>query len=96
MEQYARAQEDDDRTKINHKLWSEFGVEQAGLVLDMAEFSRLPKMRGRIHYLSMVQRMRMTARPIVENNGGHVVKFEADNCYARFPEVLDDVRAART
>ncbi len=38
----------------------------------------------------------MTAPAIIKHNNGQVVKFEADNCFARFPDVLDAVRMAIT
>lgn len=94
LEQYARSHDDERRGEINRKLWDEFGIEEAVLVSDMAGFTRLSRMHGLTHYLSMVQRMRMTARPTIEHNNGHIVKFEADNCFARFPDVLDAVNAA--
>ena len=94
LEKYAHSLDDDERSAINKDLWDTYGVQQAVLVLDMSGFSRLSNKHGLTHYLSMVQRMRTTVGPVVESHDGHVVKFEADNCYARFPEVVDAVNAA--
>jgi len=36
--------------------------------------------------------MQNTALPVVEAHQGEVVKFEADNCYAMFDDVLSAVQ----
>ena len=83
----------EDRSEIESKIWDEFGVERAVLVLDMSGFSLLAQRYGIVHYLSMVRRMQLTAEPIINNQGGSVVKFEADNCFAAFPRPLEAVMA---
>jgi adenylate cyclase len=62
--------------------------------MDMSGFSLLSQRHGIVHYLSMVQRMQLTTKPIIEKYHGEVVKFEADNCFAMFDEPLPAVRAA--
>ena len=84
----------ENRKAIEAELWQEFGTEQVIFVLDMAGFSLLTRKYGIIHYLSMVRRMQLTAEPIVEAYGGSLVKFEADNCFATFPDTLSAVHAA--
>jgi len=37
--------------------------------------------------------MQLTTEPIIVKHGGEVVKFEADNCFAAFPDVLPAVEA---
>ena len=64
------------------------------LVMDMSGFSLLSYRHGIVHYLSMVLRMQMAARPAIEQYRGQVVKFEADNCFAMFDDTLSAVRAA--
>ena len=96
LEAYARADSEADRAGIENDLWEEFGVEEAVFVLDMVGFTRIAQDRGLVHYLSMIQRMRMTIRPIIENKNGHIVKFEADNCFARFADPLDAIKTAIT
>jgi class 3 adenylate cyclase len=83
-----------ERGALEAKIWDEFGVERAVLVLDMSGFSLLSQRYGIIHYLSMVRRMQLTAEPIIKNQGGSVVKFEADNCFAVFPRPLNAVMAS--
>ena len=82
------------RDAIEEVLWRDFGLERAVLVLDMSGFSALAQRHGIVHYLSMVRRMQLTAEPIVDGYDGTLVKFEADNCYAMFPDVAAAVSAA--
>lgn len=63
-------------------------------MLDMSGFSKSVQRFGIIHYLAMVHRMRRIVRPIVEDNHGNVVKFEADNCFAVFPNPNDALAAS--
>jgi adenylate cyclase len=82
------------RGDIERQLWSEFGRELAVLVMDMSGFSSLTQRFGVVHYLSMVKRMQLTAKPIVTTHDGEVVKFEADNCFCVFPTAVSAIRAA--
>ena len=91
---YAHSDSGNERKRIEDRLWSEYGVEEAVLVMDMAGFSHMAQKYGVIHYLSMVKRMQVITQPIIERHRGHVVKYEADNCFARFKEVIDAVRAS--
>jgi len=84
----------EDRKKLEQAIWDEFGVSRAVFVLDMSGFSRLTQRYGVVHYLSMVRRMHVTSEPIIESHGGAVVKYEADNCFAVFPDVQEAVLAA--
>lgn len=82
------------REKIEEKIWSEYGMEQVVFVLDMSGFSLLTRKYGIVHYLSMVRRMQLTTEPIIESRKGRVIKFEADNCFATFPDVVSAINAA--
>lgn len=82
------------RAALERTLWHEFGTERAVLVLDMSGFSALSSRHGIVHYLSMVRRMQLTADPIIHGFGGVILKFEADNAFAMFPDVRAAVRAA--
>jgi adenylate cyclase len=92
--EYAQADHPDERERIEAALWKEFGRKKAVLVMDMSGFSRLTQKYGIVHYLSMVRRMQITTLPIIEKHGGQVVKYEADNCFAMFDEVLSAVEAS--
>jgi adenylate cyclase len=92
--EYGQASTDDQRKVIQDTLWSEFGAIKAVFIMDMSGFSILSQRYGIVHYLSMVKRMQLTAAPVVKQFGGEVVKFEADNCFASFPEPYSAVKAA--
>jgi adenylate cyclase len=94
--QYSQSEVLDERERIEDVLWSSFGAEYAVFVLDMSGFSLLTRKYGIVHYLSMVRRMQLTTEPIVKTYGGDMIKYEADNCFAVFPDPLSAVNAAIT
>lgn len=91
---FSQNEEVGERHKIEAALWNEFGAEVAVFVLDMSGFSLLTRKYGIVHYLSMVRRMQLTTEPIVKSYGGSMIKYEADNCFAVFPDPLSAVNAA--
>ena len=91
---FSQAEEMEARKKIETALWKEFGTEHAVFILDMSGFSMLTRKYGIVHYLSMVKRMQLTTEPIVKSYGGEMLKYEADNCFAVFPDPLSAVNAA--
>jgi class 3 adenylate cyclase len=93
---FSKETSDAGRKKIEAELWDEYGTEQVVFVLDMSGFSLLTRKYGIIHYLSMVRRMQLTTEPIVKTYGGSLLKFEADNCFAVFPDTLSAIHAAIT
>ena len=92
--QFSQAASDEGRHKIETQLWDEYGAEHAIFVLDMSSFSLFTRKYGIVHYLSMVRRMQLTVEPIIEAYEGSMIKFEADNCLAIFPDTLPAIRAA--
>ncbi len=92
--QFSKETTEAGRHEIEAELWNDYGAERVVFVLDMAGFSLLTRKYGIIHYLSMVRRMQLIAEPIVETYGGTLVKFEADNCFATFPDTLSAVHAS--
>jgi adenylate cyclase len=82
-------------TRIDQAIHTRFEQCHAVLVLDMCGFSRLTLRYGIIHFLAMIRRMSLVARPAIEGAGGRVVKTEADNIFAVFPDVPPALTAAR-
>jgi class 3 adenylate cyclase len=82
------------RQKIEDELWENYGAERVVFILDMSGFSLLTRKYGIIHYLSMVRRMQLIAEPIVASYEGTMIKFEADNCFAIFPDTFPAIQAA--
>jgi len=91
---FSQAEDADVRQQIETELWDEFGAEYAVFVLDMSGFSLLTRKYGIVHYLSMVKRMQLTTEPIVKSYGGSMIKYDADNCFAVFPDPLSAVNSA--
>ena len=84
----ARADEIDVRIK------EVFGETLAVFVMDMSGFSRQTIRHGIVHFLAQIHRMHSIAAPVVEAHGGEVIKYEADNVFAVFPDVEQAVDAA--
>lgn len=72
-----------------------FGQVKAVLVLDMSGFSRTTQQYGIISFLLMIHQMQLICRPSVEQNGGVVIKTDADNLFCLFDKVTDAVMASR-
>ncbi len=92
--QFSQSDVVEERKTIERSLWTDYGAEFAVFVLDMSGFSMLTRKYGIVHYLAMVRRMQLTTEPIVKSHGGFMIKYEADNCFAMFPEPEAAVRAA--
>lgn len=83
-----------ERSELEKLVWSTFGVERAIMALDMSQFSLSVRRSGILSYLGQIRRMQVTTGPIVRDCGGEVIKFEADNLMAVFPDGPHAVRAA--
>lgn len=80
--------------EIDAKIHRAFGETLAVFVMDMSGFSRQTIRHGIIHFLAQIHRMHAIATPVVEGNGGEVIKYEADNVFAVFQDVAQAVAAA--
>ena len=80
--------------QIDQQIRERFEQTRALLVLDMCGFSRLTVKYGIIHYLAMIQRMQRVVLPLVDKSGGRVLKTEADNVFAVFPDVPEALSVA--
>jgi adenylate cyclase len=76
------------------ELWRMCGADRAVFVMDLSGFTRLTRGRGILHFLTVFRRARQIAVPIIESGAGRIVKCEADNVIACFPQARDAVRAA--
>ncbi len=80
---------------ISGTIHTVFGETRAVMVLDMSGFSRTTQRHGIAAFLLMVHQMKLLAMPAVDENGGLLIKAEADNLYCVFDNTDDAVRAAR-
>lgn len=83
----------DRKQEIDAGIREVFGETHAVMVMDMSGFSRLTIKHGIIHFLAMIHRMNQIAMPTVDEHDGAVIKFEADNAFAIFPDVEQAVEA---
>jgi adenylate cyclase len=84
----------DKAEAIRLKVWDEFGVEGAVFISDMASFSSTSRKIGVCHFLKLIYRTRQIIAPIIKSNGGTLLKFDADNCYAYFKTPDDAIKAS--
>jgi adenylate cyclase len=82
------------QAQISQDIWRRFGQTQAVLILDMANFSHLAHCQGILDALSRIQDMNAIVEPEILAQQGRLIKFEADNAFAVFPEVAAAVQAA--
>lgn len=85
----------DRRAEITREVEEMFGQEKSIMILDMSGFSRLTHRHGIVHFLLMIHQMRLVACPCVQEEGGLLLKAEADNLYCLFDTVNDAVRASQ-
>lgn len=72
-----------------------FGQDKAVMVLDMSGFCSKTSKYGIIRVLSIIYQMRKILIPVIEAEGGKIIKTEADNLYCLFENVADAVSASR-
>ena len=80
--------------EIDAQINATFRQTHAIMVIDMSGFSRTTVRHGIIHFLAMIHRMHAIVKPVIAEYGGTVVKEEADNIFAVFPDVKSAVQAA--
>jgi class 3 adenylate cyclase len=89
-----RNEHPDQASTIDAEIYATFAQTHSILVLDLSGFSRLTIRYSIIHFLAMVRRLCAIAQPLIQQHQGRVVKQEADNLYAVFPDVDAAIAAA--
>jgi adenylate cyclase len=90
-----RNESPEDIQRIDREICTRFQQRHAVFVLDMCGFSRLTVRHGIVHFLAMIRRLHLLVAPIVNKAGGRIVKTDADNVFAVFPDVPQALTAAR-
>ncbi|MDQ3963838.1 MAG: adenylate/guanylate cyclase domain-containing protein [Actinomycetota bacterium] len=85
----------EDWNDIVGRIEATFTNTVAIMVLDMSGFSRQTLDRGITAFLLMIHQMQLLAMPSVEDNGGTLIKAEADNLFCVFDSVDDALAASR-
>lgn len=95
LNDFTHAETDSKRIEIEDAIWKKFGRHGVVCIIDMCGFTKVSQRHGIIYYLALVRRMQKIVEPLVINNDGKVVKFEADNCFARFNNMNDAMNAIK-
>lgn len=85
---------EDEQEKIRKLIWDRFGTSGATFISDMANFSSTSRTAGICHFLKLIHRAREIVAPVIEENNGILLKCDADNCYAFFPDADNAIRAS--
>jgi adenylate cyclase len=96
MEQFLqeRNEHPERAAELDAEIRKVFAQTLAILIMDMSGFSRQTLRHGIIHFLAQIHRMHAIAAPIVTTYGGELIKREADNIFAIFPDLEQAVSAA--
>lgn len=89
-------EEPGQREEVVAQIEREFQQTLAILALDTCSFSRLVRSEGIIHRLALLERFERLTVPILEEAGGSLLRREADNLFAVFPDVASAVAGAAT
>ena len=84
----------DRRDEITREVDRRFRRDVALMVLDSSGFTRTTRLRGIIHFLALLERLRRIVSPIVARRGGRILKTEADNIFAVFDSPAQAVSCA--
>jgi adenylate cyclase len=80
---------------VSRRIKDVFEQERTILVLDMSGFTRATQQGNVIYFLLSINQMQRLVTPVVESNGGIVVRAEHDNLTCLFDNVDDAIRASR-
>ena len=89
-----RVEHPERAAEVDAKIREVFGETLAVFVMDMSGFSRQTIRHGITYFLAQIHRMHSIATPVIESHGGEIIKYEADNVFAVFPDVEQAVDAA--
>jgi adenylate cyclase len=82
------------RERIVAEIEQQFQHRLGILVLDSCGFSRMVRSAGIIHFLALLERLERLTAPIIAAAGGRLLRREADNIFAVFPDAETAVAAA--
>src|SRR5215207_9642073 len=80
--------------EIDSRIHDEFCKAVAIMVIDSCGFSRTVRQHGIVNYLARLERLERLIAPMIDGHGGQVLRVEADNIFALFPDAGSAVRCA--
>jgi adenylate cyclase len=84
-----------ERERITKEIDERFTRRLAIVVLDSSGFTRSVRDAGVISFLARLERLERLVAPAIERSGGQVLKAEADNIFAVYPDVAKAVDGAK-
>lgn len=90
----AETADPNEAEKLRLQIWEQFGTEGAVFISDMASFSSTSRNSGVCQFLQLIYRARKIIAPLIASNNGTLLKCDADNCYAFFPDTDDAIKAS--
>jgi class 3 adenylate cyclase len=82
------------RREIVRNIERQFRHTVAILVADSCGFSRTVQQQGIIHFLALLERLERLVLPVIQSHGGRLLREEADNFFAIFPDAAKAVACA--
>lgn len=76
----------DRQQEIDRRIHDEYCKSVAIVVIDSCGFSRSVRQHGIVNYLARLERLERMTAPMVAAHGGRVLRLEADNIFALFPD----------
>ena len=74
------------RAEITAAIEARFTKTLAIVVIDSSSFTRTVHESGIIHFLALLERLARLIIPVIERNGGKILKRDADNFFATFAD----------
>jgi adenylate cyclase len=78
--------------EIDAQIHDEYCKEVAIVVIDSCGFSRTVREHGIVNFLARLERLGRMISPMIDAHGGRVLRVEADNIFALFPDPDTAVR----
>lgn len=88
------AAQPESRPEIERFIWDSFSCDMAVLALDMSSFSLAVRRNGVLSHLCQIRRMQLLTQPLIRDNCGELLKYEADNLLAVFKSCSCAIDAA--
>lgn len=89
-----RARPGADKEAIDRRIWNLFGEDWTVMFTDLAGFSRNSASFGIIHFVQVIIESEQLFAPILERNGGFVIKREGDSLMILFRDPVSALECA--
>jgi class 3 adenylate cyclase len=90
-----RGTTEEARKKFDTEVWNQCGQYGAILVTDLTGFTKSTKRYGILQFLSVFRRFQKICGPKLSENGGELLKQEADDLFGVFPHSFQAITAAK-